>query len=64
MTHTTVFLAVLMLLIFGGGAINDFALLFTIGTVTGCFSSVYIATPIMLFLRRVLKKTEMGAPAH
>ncbi|NCC59301.1 MAG: hypothetical protein EOM17_17085 [Synergistales bacterium] len=57
-------MAVLMLLIFGGGAINDFAFLFLIGTVTGTFSSIYIATPIMLFMRRILKKTETGAPAR
>ncbi|MFA5042683.1 MAG: protein translocase subunit SecD [Kiritimatiellia bacterium] len=64
LTAATVFMAVMMLLIFGGGAIRDFAFLFTIGTITGCFSSIYIATPIMLFLRRVLKKTEKGALAR
>jgi preprotein translocase SecF subunit len=64
LTVATVFMAVLMLLIFGGGAIHDFALLFTIGTITGCFSSIYIATPIMLFLRRVLKKPETGVVAR
>lgn len=56
LTSSTVLLAVLMLLIFGGGAINDFALLFTIGIIAGTYSTVYIATPVMLFFRRLLKK--------
>ncbi|MCX6993385.1 MAG: protein translocase subunit SecD [Kiritimatiellaeota bacterium] len=64
LTGSSVILAVLMLLIFGGGAINDFAFLFLVGTITGTFSSIYIATPIMLFLRRILKKPETGAPAR
>lgn len=58
LTGSSVILAVLMLLIFGGGAINDFAFLLLLGTVIGTFSSVYIATPIMLLIRRLLRKTE------
>ena len=53
-----------MLLIFGGGAINDLAFLFLVGSITGTFSSVYIATPIMLFMRHVLKKPKTGALAR
>ncbi|MBU0715834.1 MAG: protein translocase subunit SecD [Verrucomicrobia bacterium] len=64
LTGSSVIMAVLMLLIFGGGAINDFAFLFLVGTITGTFSSVYIATPIMLFMRRMLKKPETGVPAR
>lgn len=48
LTSTTVFLAVIMLLIFGGGAINDFAFIFFIGIITGTYSTVYIATPVMM----------------
>ena len=48
LTSTTVFLAVLMLLVFGGGAINNFAVLFVIGIITGTYSTVFIATPVML----------------
>jgi SecD/SecF fusion protein len=55
LTSTTVFLAVLMLLIFGGGAINNFALLFFIGIITGTYSTVFIATPVMMLLRREKK---------
>ncbi|NLB59604.1 MAG: protein translocase subunit SecD [Lentisphaerae bacterium] len=52
LTSTTIFLAVLMLLIFGGGAINGFAFLFFIGIIAGTYSSVYIATPVMIALTR------------
>jgi SecD/SecF fusion protein len=55
LTSTTVFLAVLMLLIFGGGAINNFAVLFVIGILTGTYSTVFIATPVMMLLRREKK---------
>jgi len=64
LTSSTIILSVLMLLIFGGGAINDFAFLFLIGAITGTFSSVYIATPIMLFMRQVLKKPVEKVPAR
>ena len=52
LTSLTVVLAVLSLLIFGGGAINDFALAMLIGCVFGTYSSVYIATPVVLWWHR------------
>ena len=48
LTSTTVLIATLSLFFFGGGAINDFALTMLIGVLVGTFSSVCIATPIML----------------
>ncbi|MBI2438000.1 MAG: protein translocase subunit SecD [Lentisphaerae bacterium] len=64
LTSLTVLFAVSMLLIFGGGAINDFAFLFLVGIITGTYSTVYIATPVMLFMRRLLKKPATGTPAR
>jgi len=61
LTSFTVFLTVLILLVFGGGAINDFALAMLIGTIAGTYSTVFIATPIMLLWHRE-KKPEV-APA-
>ncbi|MDD5482492.1 MAG: protein translocase subunit SecD [Kiritimatiellae bacterium] len=55
LTSLTTFLAVMMLLIFGGGAINNFAVLFVIGIITGVYSTVFIATPVMMFFRREKK---------
>ena len=48
-TSGTVFLATLSLYIFGGGAINDFAFTFLIGIITGTYSSIYIASALVLW---------------
>jgi len=48
-TSGTVFLATLSLFIFGGGVINDFAFTFLIGILTGTYSSIYIASAIVLW---------------
>ena len=48
LTSFTTLLTVIMLLIFGGGAINDFALALFIGIVVGTYSSIFVATPVVL----------------
>lgn len=48
LTSVTTLIAALALFVFGGGAINDFALAMVIGLVVGTYSSIFIATPIML----------------
>jgi SecD/SecF fusion protein len=48
-TSGTVFLATLSLYIFGGTVINDFAFTFLIGIITGTYSSIYIASAIVLW---------------
>jgi SecD/SecF fusion protein len=48
LTSLTVLIATLVLFIFGGGAINDFALAMLIGLVAGTYSTIFIATPVML----------------
>ena len=47
-TGGSVILATLSLLIFGGGAINDFAFTFLVGILVGTYSSIYIATAVVL----------------
>ena len=49
LTSGTTLFAVMALFLFGGGAINDFALMMLIGVVVGSYSSVFVATPITLF---------------
>src|SRR5438874_7531253 len=51
-TSGTVFLATLSLYIFGGGAINDFAFTFLVGILTGTYSSIYIASALVLWWHR------------
>ncbi len=47
-TSGTVFLATMSLFIWGGGVINDFAFTFLIGIIVGTYSSIYIASVIVL----------------
>ena len=48
-TSGTVFLATVSLFIFGGGEINDFAFTFLFGIITGTYSSIYIASALVLW---------------
>jgi SecD/SecF fusion protein len=48
-TSGTVFLAALSLFVFGGGVINDFAFTFLVGIITGTYSSIYVASALVLW---------------
>ena len=48
-TSLTTFFAVMALFAFGDGSIFDFALTMIIGVVAGTFSSMFIATPVMMW---------------
>ena len=61
-TSGTVFLATLSLFIFGGGAINDFAFTFLIGIITGTYSSIYIASALVLWWHKG-QRPHIGAGA-
>ncbi len=62
-TSGTVVISVLALLLFGGGAINDFALLLLIGLIAGTYSTIFIATPVMLLWHKGDKPVTVGASA-
>jgi preprotein translocase SecF subunit len=51
-TSLTTFFAVLALFAFGDGSIFDFAFIMLIGLIAGTYSSVFIATPIMMWWYR------------
>jgi len=59
-TSGTVFLATLSLFIFGGGAINDFAFTFLVGILVGTYSSIYIASVIVLWWHKG-ERPQIGA---
>jgi SecD/SecF fusion protein len=61
-TSGTVFLATMSLYIFGGGVINDFAFTFLIGIITGTYSSIYIASAIVLWWHKG-ERPNIGASA-
>ena len=52
LTGGTVLLTVLALYFFGGPVLNDFAFSFLIGVVVGTYSSIFIASPIVLWWTR------------
>jgi preprotein translocase subunit SecF len=52
LTHATVFAATLSLLIFAGEVIRPFAWVMAFGVVTGTFSSIYVAAPVLLWIER------------
>lgn len=52
LTSFTTLITVVMLLIFGGGAIYDFALALFIGIIVGTYSSIFVATPVVLLWHR------------
>jgi preprotein translocase subunit SecF len=56
MTSLTTLLVVLSLFIFGGGVIHDFAFALLVGVIVGTYSSIFIASPILLAWDRVVKK--------
>ncbi len=62
-TSGTVFLATLSLFIFGGGVINDFAFTFLIGIIVGTYSSIYIASVIVLWWHKGERPNLAATPA-
>lgn len=48
LTSLTTLLTVVMLLVFGGGSVQDFALALFIGILVGTYSSIFVATPVVL----------------
>jgi preprotein translocase subunit SecF len=62
LTHATTAAATLALLIFAGETIRPFAWVMLFGIVTGTFSSVYIAGPVLLWIERKYPRNT-SAPA-
>ena len=52
LTSGTTFFVVLALFLFGGGVIHDFALAMLIGIIVGTYSSIYIASPLVLLFEK------------
>jgi len=57
LTSFTVFLVALCLFLLGGNVIHDFAFAMLVGVVTGTYSSIYIASPLVLAVSRAGKGT-------
>jgi preprotein translocase subunit SecF len=50
LTHATVFATLLALALLGGEVLRPFALVMLFGVVTGTFSSIYVAPPLLLWI--------------
>lgn len=52
LTSLTTLLAVVALFVFGGSVLRDFSLVLIIGVIIGTYSSIFIASPVLLMWRR------------
>ncbi len=58
LTSLTVFMVLVILFFFGGAVIHDFTFALLVGTVAGVYSTVFIASPIVLLFEKI-KPTEL-----
>ncbi|MBC7903571.1 MAG: protein translocase subunit SecDF [Gemmatimonadaceae bacterium] len=63
MTSLTVFLTLLILFLVGGEVTKGFAFAMLIGVVTGTYSSIFVAAPILIDFAKDKPLGEAGAPA-
>jgi len=56
LTSGTVMMVVLILFFFGGPVIHDFAFALIVGLITGTYSTVYIASPVVLFWEQYVSR--------
>jgi len=59
LTNSFTMISVLFLLVMGGGAIRDFSFAMFIGMIAGTYSTVYIATPVVLLWHK-FERPDMG----
>jgi preprotein translocase subunit SecF len=50
-TSLVVILPILSLLLFGGSTLKDFAFAMLVGVITGAYSSIFVATPLLVVLK-------------
>lgn len=63
LTTATTFIVTLVMFVFGGGAIQDFFFALCVGALSGTYSTIFIASPITIFLDRFTRSTEVGVKA-
>lgn len=62
LTSLTTFLTVLSLWVFGGKVIEDFAFTLMVGIVVGTYSSVFIASSVVIWMTHYYARKEASAP--
>jgi preprotein translocase subunit SecF len=63
MTSGLTFLTVLALLVFGGQVLHGFSFALTMGILVGTYSSIFIASPILIFWQNVLERRKKARVA-
>lgn len=64
MTTLTVFLTILILFIFGGEVTRGFAFAMLIGVITGIYSTVFVAAPVLVDLKGGIRKDKKHVDIH
>jgi SecD/SecF fusion protein len=64
LTAFTVFITVVILYVFGGEGIHGFAYCMVIGSIAGTYSTVYIASPLVLFFMKHASSLAGGRTAY
>ncbi|MHC1713964.1 MAG: protein translocase subunit SecF [Solidesulfovibrio sp.] len=62
LTAGTTIITVTCLYFFGGAVIHDFALAMLIGILAGTYSSIFVATPILLDIHSAKRKPDLATP--
>ena len=63
LTSLTTFLVTFALMVYGGGVIGDFAFTMCIGIVVGTYSSIFIASPVLMYVTEMQeKRAKTGKP--
>jgi preprotein translocase subunit SecF len=60
LTHVTTLAATLTLLIFAGSVLRPFSLVMTFGIFVATFSSIYVASPILLYIERKFPRKDLA----
>jgi len=63
LTSGTTLLVVIALFVLGGGVIHSFAFALLVGIVVGTYSSIYVASPLLIFWENVKKRRAQGENA-
>jgi preprotein translocase subunit SecF len=63
LTSGLTFLAVLSLFLFGGEVIHGFAFALVVGVIIGTYSSIFIASPIVVYFQQRFGRSGVGTRA-
>lgn len=63
LTGVTALMCLMILMIFGGGSLRDFALTMFVGILVGSYSSIYVAAPLTLVMDEFLVRKGWRKPA-